>query len=383
MIDTFGSSLQGIATAIYFLLGFIFLCLSSPYFKTTPRHAALIYIWHSLWCLVYLIYSFYNSADSIDYFLQAENRPQISVGSPAVIFFTYLIREYINASYIGAFCIFNIFGSFGLLAFDSSIRHFLDGNSRGLILLAKLIVFLPGVSFWSSAIGKDSVAFMSTGFLLWAWVDLNRRYIFSMFAIITMFLVRPHIAMIALISLFISSIFDKNHKNNIKRIQACLFFGLIILMLPFAIAYSGLSIDGVTSILDYIKFRQELNTDGGSSIDFSEMSLPYLVLSYLFKPFFFDATNITQFGSSIDNLILVLFFLKVTADIFPIQLKYNSPRNLFLLVYSISCLILLSMTTANLGIAVRQKWLFLPALILYALVSTRSSRRYSPQRLIQ
>lgn len=373
MIDAAGSIWQIFAALIIFVAGAIALFSMSTYFKSTKKRTLFIYVWHSIWCFVYCLYSLHNSADSLDYFLQAEYMPSMSVGSPAVILLTHILRVMLGLSYVGVFLIFNIFGALGLLAFDSSIRNLFNGNPKGLVLLARLIVFLPGLSFWTSAIGKDSIAFMATGFLIWAWVGVQKRYFLAGLSISTMFIVRPHIAIIALTSIFISILFDV----KIRRIYRLLNIGILMVVIgalyPIAMEYTGLSFSTLSDIESYILFRRELNVEGGAALDLSEMLFFAQVLSYLFRPFFFDASNLLQVAASLENLVLVIFFFKFAFNVTLRSICNLDYRVIFLSTYSISCLLLLSITTANLGIAVRQKWLFLPMMILYVLAVTSNS----------
>lgn len=75
-----------------------------------------------------------------------------------------------------------------------------------------MAVLLPSVSLWSSAIGKDVIAFLSINCALWASLNLRRRVGLMIFAIVSMLLVRPHMAGILVIALSIAMVFDKNVK---------------------------------------------------------------------------------------------------------------------------------------------------------------------------
>ena len=129
---------------------------------------------------------------------------------------------------------------------------------------------------------------------------------------------------------------------------------------------------------EYFEYRQQLNSRGGSSIEISSMSFPMQLFSYLFRPLIFEANNVFSLLAAIDNLIIGILFLVSIYVFFCCKLKWILiKKNSFLLIYSLSTWIILSMTTANLGIAMRQKWLFLPMLI-FVMISF-----YSDQKLIK
>lgn len=130
-----------------------------------------------------------------------------------------------------------------------------------------------------------------------------------------------------------------------------------------------LSID---SLDEYIDRRQSYNMDGGSSIDISSMNMVMKVFSYLFRPLPFEAHSVLALFSSLENLALMMFILYSFKYFITSKDKLRGQYVLF--IYSVVCLLVLSLTTANLGIAVRQKWMFMPCIIVI-LLNTFPERR--------
>src|SRR5690606_31364228 len=93
--------------------------------------------------------------------------------------------------------------------FDASLQAACADKSRLMRRFATLIVFLPSVSFWSSALGKDALAFMATGITLWSVTGLKQRAGPLIFAIAVMFVVRPHIAGLMVAALAGSQVVQK------------------------------------------------------------------------------------------------------------------------------------------------------------------------------
>jgi len=93
------------------------------------------------------------------------------------------------------------------------------------------------------------------------------------------------------------------------------------------------------------------------------MSLPVQLFTYAFRPPPYEARSLTALISSFDNLYLL--FISVLAVFYYIQRKrFSSRANLaFLLSYLGASWLILALTTASLGIAVRQKWMFIPFLV--------------------
>ena len=202
------------------------------------------------------------------------------------------------------------------------------------------------------------------GLALWAALQLNKRVWLMVFAISLMLIVRPHMAGMMIIALAMSVMFDKK-SSPLKRI----LLGIVAIagatiMVPFALDYAGVS-DASSSegLIDYVEQRQSYNMEGGGGVDIANMSLPMQLFTYMFRPFIFEARSITALAAAIDNLILLyLFVLGCYALIKKKRQKFTENRK-FMWVYLMLAWIVLAMTTANLGIAIRQKWMFAPMLI--------------------
>ena len=135
-----------------------------------------------------------------------------------------------------------------------------------------------------------------------------------------------------------------------------------VVMIPFAFKYAGLEVDA-SNLESYIETRQGYNQQGGGGVDISSMSLPMQMFTYMVRPLPFEAKSIPQLLAALDNmLILYLLFIGMKARLSVKNLQLTGNR-VFMWWYVGICWVLLSMTTANLGIAVRQKWMFAPILI--------------------
>jgi hypothetical protein len=123
----------------------------------------------------------------------------------------------------------------------------------------------------------------------------------------------------------------------------------------------------IENIKSYIEDRQEQNWlewDGG--IDIRSMSLPIQIFTYLFRPLPFEAHNTFALLASLENVFLMYLFVLGLFSKFNGRIVSAHPQinSLFFLLYAFAALVILSMTTANFGINVRQKWMFLPFFIV-------------------
>lgn len=370
-----------ISSSIIFTIGLLALLKFKNKAGVSTHLTIFIYLWHTLFSMIYMIYTFYGVADASGYYEVAKSGDNIrfALGSPFIELFTYILVSVLNLSYLGIFLIFNIFGSIGLFIFCSILLEITTHCTKRIRHAAVLIILLPSMSFWSSALGKEPIAFLSVTLTLWAALNLQKRKIFMAIAIILMLLVRPHIAGIMIIAMGLSLFISSKQINLAQQaIIGALLIPITITLVPFAANYAGIErLSNINEVIEYIETRQGSNLEGGSSLDIKSMSPPVQVFTYLFRPLPYEAHNIFSLFSSLDNIILLLLFL------YTIRFIHNKSNNhanhAFLWLYVIISTLVLSMTTANLGISMRQKWMLMPILI-YLLFAGIAAHQAQKQR---
>ncbi|MWJ28493.1 hypothetical protein GPM19_09790 [Halomonas sp. ZH2S] len=351
-----------------FVIGALLMILLARCFSVGSLRSLGLYCWHTIFCLFYLWFVLRFGGDAVAYFRKAsEGEVVFSFGTAGVDYFTAFLVQGVGVSILGAFLIFNIFGSIGLLALNGSLKVATRNAKPYVIKLATVIVFLPSVSFWSSAIGKDSLSFMATGLALWAALDLGKRGLLMAIAIVVMLMVRPHMAGIMVMGLALAVMFDSNMtlgKRLICGIGAISIAGMLV---PFALQYAGVGETvSVDSLNAYIDKRQSYNMEGGGGVDISSMSLPVQLFTYMFRPTFLEINSIFSVAAALDNAILLYLFVFGGWVLFKCRVRSVGNR-VFMWAYVLVAWIILSMVTANLGIALRQKWMFAPMLIFLLL----------------
>lgn len=354
-----------ISAFIVFICGFLIAQRASDYFSVKQRYGVFLYLWHTAFCLVYLWYVTNNGGDALKYYrIAALGEFELKPGSHAVYMINSLFAYGLNFSLLGVFLVNNIFGFLGLLAFQGSLNIATENKRKRIKQLAMLIVLLPSISFWSSALGKDSISFMATGFALWAALKLDKRTVLMAFAIFMMFLVRPHIAGMLIIALAFSMVLSAKVSLVRRLIMGVAALLIAAALIPFALQYAGVSDpSSAEAVIEYMEGRQGSNMDGGSSIDIASMNLPMKLFTYVFRPSIFEARSVFALAAAIDNLILLYLFIAGGYALLKGKSRKFTENRKFMWVYASLAWFVLAMTTANLGIAVRQKWMFAPILI--------------------
>ena len=106
-----------------FLFGFIIISYIRKKFYLKLKISYLIYIWHTLFCFVYLLYINNHPGDALLYYAHGASKEiSFGIGTSFIYFLTYLFVNIFNLSFLGMFLLFNIFGTLGLLAFFASLN---------------------------------------------------------------------------------------------------------------------------------------------------------------------------------------------------------------------------------------------------------------------
>lgn len=364
---------------LVFFIGLILSIFIGKNLGISYGRCTTLYVWHALFCMAYFWYSETYGGDANGYYFRAlQGVSDFYVGTVGVTFLTAIFANTFGLSLVAVFFVFNFFGLCGVLLFDASLRHATRFSSVSVKRLATVVIFLPSVSFWSSAIGKDSLSFLAAGLALWASINLGRRMLLMIVAILIMLLVRPHIAGVMIVSLSVALLHQGGMSFPKKLFFSVAAISVTLLMIPFALDYAGVQGDDIESLTEYVETRQSYNMSGGGGLDISQMILPVKLFTYMFRPLFFDANSIFALAASVDNFILLYLFIKGGRIMIRNRDNHivHQESRIFLWSYAVLSWIILAMTTSNLGIAMRQKWMLAPMLI-FLLISVIGQRRIS------
>ncbi len=145
---------------------------------------------------------------------------------------------------------------------------------------------------------------------------------------------------------------------------------VVAVAFPIVAGLVGLSGEGAAigaaDVADFIERRQSYNLEGGGAVEISQLSLPGQLFTYLFRPLPHESVSLASLFASIDNVIIFLILGYGVMQSVRRKALFRIPNSYVLWMYSLGSWLALAITTANLGIAVRQKWMFLPCLLCLA-----------------
>ena len=221
--------------------------------------------------------------------------------------------------------------------------------------------------------GKDELAFLGITSFIWGLSAPKRRLLALAFGLTLCALVRPHVAAMLAASCAVAVILSSDVPLFWRLLLST---GLLVGLrasFPFLAEFVGIETVDTEASTDFVQRWQGRNLGGGSSVDISEYSLPFQIFTYLYRPLFIDANSALGLVVSVENTILlaitVLCAPWIIASLASGEDRFYSRFNFLFWVMTTAAL---ASTTTNLGIAIRQKIMVLPSLLMSCLRRSRS-----------
>jgi hypothetical protein len=370
----FESLNEFVLSAIVVLSGGVLAVLVGRWLGCRSPIVALLYAWHTALGFFFSSYVLTYGGDAWAYYQHARfDYVQLKLGTEFIAWITS-IPVSIGFTYWPVAFLYNAIGAIGLVFFYAALEETASTHGQSIFttLLVLVCAFIPSLSFWTSGIGKDAPAFLAVGIFLWSTKAFGHRQVAAIIAVLIMLPVRPHIAALMVLSTAAGTLFVTDLRTTTKFGMGAISAAAAVFAVPLALLYSGTT--KFSSVAEFISSSQERNMGGGSSVDITSMNPALRLLSYLYRPLPNEAFGLAQVAESVDNLILIALtaiglIAMIRGSSIRVFRKYSIP-----ILYGLSCLVLLSQVTANLGLAARQKWMLVPALML-VIVGAWSARK--------
>jgi len=339
-----------------------------------------ILLYHLFFTILYWYYSVNNVADARGYYDATHfseyswigtyiNYPYSSTfyGTRFVQLLLYPFSNTLGLSYFSCFLIFTLFGFLGYIFLYKTITENLTSKSKlGPLAVFPLLLFLPGMHFWTTAIGKDSFIFWGIGLLFYGLSKPKRRKKHLFLALIIIICIRPHVLVAITVCLFIALLIDTNEIKPLYRFFIFLL-GCIIAVAVYPIFMQFLRLDSLSweLILQKIENQSGHAEEADTHISMVGKSSFERLIIYFFRPLFFDAHNLNAIISSFENLLLlVLTIFTFLRFKFFTWVKRSGLLVKFSFLYFLIGGAFMSSFTNTFGVAVRQKNMILPGLLI-------------------
>ncbi|WP_405014219.1 hypothetical protein [Kitasatospora sp. NBC_01539] len=305
-------------------------------------------------------------------------------GTGFVIIVTGVVYAITGPSLVGGFLVFSWFGFWGLLLFWRALQiAFPEADSRR---YAKLVFFLPSLLFWPSSIGKDAWMMLCLGVTTYGVARLLDRR-FGAFACIALgslgtAMVRPHVTVLAGAGLTVAYVLRRRPRQvsalgPLRTVLTVVVLGvMVMLMLQQVSTFFGTTGTGGDSVNQVLSETSRRTSQGGSVINqptgdddspqfsLNPAGLPVAVVSVLFRPFPFEASNVQNLVQSVECFALLVMFVRSWPRLSRLpRLFVNRSYVAFAIVYTLLFCWAFS-TINNMGILSRERVQVLPLVLV-------------------
>lgn len=340
-------------------------------------HLHYLLFYHLFFSLFYTYYILNFGGDSWGYWRFTMEQVVVSdpswmkyfgVSTTFILWLNYIPSQIMGLAYNTGNILYGFLGFVGLrYLFVMTCRHFPTNFTILSIPVFPAIFYLPNMHFWSSGVGKDALCFWGIAWFLFAVQNHRQRWWQGILALFFVYYARPHMGLALMGGTTMAIILGSEIKRQYK-------FGLFFLTLASTIYFSDQTLlflgmeDFSFESIELLSESQIgfLNRGSvGSAVDLASYSLPMKIITYLYRPLFFDSHNIISFVSSFENLFYLFFTFFIIRN-FSLEAFRDAPVFLKAAIFTfIPVTFAFANSLSNLGITMRMKNMTMIYLILF------------------
>lgn len=181
--------------------------------------------------------------------------------------------------------------------------------------------------------------------------------------------IRPHITLFLMVGFGLAYVLGGKVSAGQRILFSAIMIGIGLTILPSVMEFAKIEEASVESFDKFATNKAAALSRGhtGSAIDISSYPFPLKVLTFWFRPFFFDARNLNGLIASLENLVIVIVFVMAMRSS-PIRAFKAAPFVIKgLVIFLIIGTLAFSQSLGNVGIMIRMRNMFLPGLIIFML----------------
>ena len=282
--------------------------------------------------------------------------------------FNFLFSNLLNMSYLSNTLLFSLFGFMGLTFFYLVAVQTVPYNKiiSGYALFP-LIFFLPNLHFWSSGVGKDTTLFLCIGMFTYGIMKPFQRIPLLVLAGLLSMAIRPHITLFLMVGFGLAYVFGGKVSPAQRFIFSAAMIAIGLAILPSVMEFAKIEEASAESFDKFAQGKAAVlsRSHTGSAIDISSYPFPLKVLTFWFRPALFDVRNINGLIAALENLLLLIVFIKAMRTS-PIRAFKAAPFVIKgLVIFLVVGTLAFSQSMGNMGIMIRMRNMFLPGMIIY------------------
>ncbi|WP_426690162.1 hypothetical protein [Rhodanobacter ginsengiterrae] len=333
----------------------------------------LLVVVHFIAGVAFYAYTSNGVTDSQNYFEWSSDSSRFSVtGSGLIVAIVAGLRGVGVDDYYAVLMIFTGLSAWGICAAYASIVREVQDQPRGKRgrLILRLCVLLPGLHFWTAAVGKDAIVEFTYGLLFIGLIRSGKsRILLIGLCILILFLVRPYLGFCMGMTFFGFALVTQTKSFSVNaRVLSRIFILLVgavaaISFYVFFLSYiQKYSSDGFQSLADFEQSREGIYAGVGSGFDASQYPFPVRFGIFLLGGIPWRLSKVGEVFAMGEGFVTCLLLIAGSRYLWLVRRigssrEYQIPLTLsrYALIYSMVLAAVLTLGATNLGIIARQR----------------------------
>ena len=286
------------------------------------------------------------------------------LGTMFVVYLTQSMRGLFGGTYLDYFFVYQMLGIWGLALVMRTMEEASIALGTALSPPILAFLFLPGMYFWTAAIGKDAPLFFACALAVWSSFRISSRWFWFGLAVGIMVLFRAHVALLTVVSLAMALVAGRGVPTAARFVLV--MAAIVSSGYLFATLQAELRVDlsSVGSIATYIENQTTAATRGVDNT-LATASFPVKLFSLLYRPLFIDAGSLFGLIASFQNLVMIgiTIFLMRNFGLW-MELFRGSLAIRFATIHFVALYLMLGFMYYNVGLGLRQREMATPALLI-------------------
>ena len=363
-------SINLILLVTFFILNFVIPILIARNYGIDYNITTLIILGNFIFFLIYILFENSQGTDSLGWYRKPYHNDMVEFGirNEALIKIASLYKI-LGINYLNLALSLNVLSSMTFLIFYIKFREFYFFKNIFYFLIFFMLIN-SGILFWGNSLLKENFIFFGMSLFLLSISKNEINYKILLLIIIIIFIFRPFISFILIVSLvlFINGMFILG-----KNIRNLILFNIVIMLPVFVITififkqYNfEFSLNFFNDLINRVNSMKASNTsyyDGALTISLDETTTFKRYIMYYFYPLKLTINRLyllITIQNLFNFLLMCVFFLTVFLKFklfleFVKKIKYFNILFIYILIYNS----FVPLTSYNLGISLRQKWMLL------------------------
>jgi hypothetical protein len=307
-------------------------------------------------------------------------------GTRFILWLCYIPSQLMGLSYITGNILFGFLGFVGIRYLFVLVADKFPTNYdiAGVPLFPAFFYFL-NLHFWTAGVGKDSVCFWGIAWFLFAIQRYQSRWWQAAIALFFVYMTRPHMGQALVTGAGVAILLGSDIKMGYKISLGSFAVIATILLIPStleALRIEDLSVQSFKNLAGS-KVGNLNKSYVGSGFDLASYPWPLRLLTYLFRPLFFDAHNFVAFFSSFENLLYLYLSFFIYRN-FSLEALRDMP--LFIkagMLTFIPVTIAFMSSLSNTGIIMRMKNMTMIYFLLFCFYLISYNKNIRVQRVLE